>query len=142
MISACRKNEAAVVLDDYDNFLLLANADRIPRPDKAVVKASRHIIAHESDVPILLSAIESRPDWLLTHNTQHFTEEVAQATCLRIATPIEFIRHMALAIQEYRRYQRFSDGFPCSSQYWDASTPASNTSARSWLTSTPIGAVG
>ena len=28
---------------------------------------------HEADVPVLLSAMAAKPDWLLTHNTKHFT---------------------------------------------------------------------
>jgi len=38
---------------------------------------------------LLLSAIHSRPDWLLTHNRDHFTPAVARRTRLRIATPAE-----------------------------------------------------
>ncbi len=45
------------------------------------------LIKCESDVPVLLSAMASKPDWLLTHNTRHFTKAVAQRTALRIATP-------------------------------------------------------
>jgi hypothetical protein len=48
-----------------------------------------------ADVPVLLSAIASKPDWLLTHNTKHFTNAVAQRTGLRIATPADFFRILA-----------------------------------------------
>lgn len=51
--------------------------------------------AHDSDVPVLLSAMTRRPDWLLTHNTKHFTKAVAQRTSLHIATPAEFFRALA-----------------------------------------------
>ena len=95
--------ESGVLLDEYEEFLRLAEPERIARPDRALVKDSRHIIAHESDVPVLLSAIQADPDWLLTHNTKHFTEQVAQSTGLRIATPIDFFRQIASAIQESRR---------------------------------------
>ena len=101
--SKLTSSEAGLLLDDYENFLQLANSERLPLPDRVVVKASRRIIAHEADVPVLLSAIDAGPDWLLTHNTRHFTPEVAERTGIRIATPIEFFRHMALAIQESRR---------------------------------------
>jgi hypothetical protein len=37
----------------------------------------------------------SKPDWLLTHNTKHFTKAVAQRTALRIATPAEFFRTLS-----------------------------------------------
>lgn len=37
----------------------------------------------------------SKPDWLLTHNTKHFTKAVAQRTSLRMATPAEFFRALS-----------------------------------------------
>jgi hypothetical protein len=44
---------------------------------------------------VLLSAMAGKPDWLLTHNTKHFTKAVAQRTSLRIATPAEFFRTLS-----------------------------------------------
>jgi hypothetical protein len=35
------------------------------------------------------------PDWLLTHNTAHFTPAVATRTGLRIATPRRFFQTLA-----------------------------------------------
>jgi hypothetical protein len=45
--------------------------------------ANQRLIRHASDVPVLLSAIEAKPDWLLTHNTKHFTQVVAARCGLR-----------------------------------------------------------
>ena len=64
-------------------------------PDKEVVRSSRHLIRHAVDVPVLLSVMSSKPDWLLTHNTKHFTRTVAERATLRIATPAEFSRALA-----------------------------------------------
>jgi hypothetical protein len=47
------------------------------------------------DVRILLSAMACKPDWLLTHNTKHFTQAVAKRAGLRIATPAEFFRTLS-----------------------------------------------
>jgi hypothetical protein len=47
---------------------------------------------HEADVPVLLSAMAARPDWMLTHNVKHITPTVARRNGLRIATPVEFFR--------------------------------------------------
>jgi len=58
-------------------------------------RANRRLIRHEADVPILLSAIQSKPDWLLTNNTKHFNKTVSQRTGLRIATPAEFFRELS-----------------------------------------------
>jgi len=38
--------------------------------------SSRHLIGHAADVPVLLSAMSAKPDWLLKHNTKHFTQAV------------------------------------------------------------------
>ena len=46
-------------------------------------------------MPVLLSAMASKPDRLLTHNTKHFTNVVAQRTALRIATSAEFFRALS-----------------------------------------------
>ena len=62
----------------------------IPYPEAALVRANRALIRHEADVPVLLSAIAAKPDWLLTHNTKHFTQAVAVRCGLRIATPVKF----------------------------------------------------
>ena len=64
----------------------------VPYPEGERVQSNRHLIRHLADVPVLLSAMDSRPDWLLTHNTKHFTRAVAQRTGLRIANPAEFFR--------------------------------------------------
>jgi hypothetical protein len=58
-----------------------------------------HMFRHAANVPILLSAIASKPDWLLTHNTKHFTQAVAKRTGLRIATPAEFFRILSILLR-------------------------------------------
>ena len=67
----------------------------VPYPRPALVHASHRLIRHAADVPVLLSAIASKPDWLLTHNTKHFTPGVAKRTGLRIATPADFFRTLS-----------------------------------------------
>ena len=87
--------DAEKLPDDYRRLIKLSNPQIIPYPDRSVVRSSRHLIRHESDVPVLLSAMASRADWLLTHNTKHFTKAVAQRSGLRIATPAEFFRTLS-----------------------------------------------
>jgi predicted nucleic acid-binding protein len=83
------------LIEDYRHLIRLTNPEPIPYPDKKLVHSSRHLIRHEADVPVLLSAMASKPDWLLTHNTKHFTKAVAHRTALRIATPAEFFRALS-----------------------------------------------
>jgi hypothetical protein len=68
-------------------------------PDATLVAASRHLIRHAADVPLILSAMASKPDWLLTHNTKHFTKAVAERSGVRIAAPVEFFRTLATLVR-------------------------------------------
>lgn len=83
------------LLTDYDRLLELLKPEPVPFPAEAEIRASRHLIRHEADVPVLVSALVARPDWLLTHNVKHFSPAVARRTGLRIATPVEFFRALA-----------------------------------------------
>jgi predicted nucleic acid-binding protein len=86
------------VLDDYARLIALMKPEVVPYPGQEEVKAARHLICHAADVPVLLSAIASRPDWFLTHNTRHFTPAVARRTGLRFGTPVEFFRALSQGI--------------------------------------------
>jgi predicted nucleic acid-binding protein len=87
--------DADQVIEDYRRLIRLTNPEVIPYPDRDLVRSSRHMIRHAADVPVLLSAIASKPDWLLTHKTNYFTKTVAQRTSLRIATPADFFRALS-----------------------------------------------
>jgi predicted nucleic acid-binding protein len=79
----------------YHRLINLTDPESVPYPQASLVHASRHLIRHASDVPVLLSAMASKPDWLLTHNTKHFTPAVAERTSLRIATPADFFKTLS-----------------------------------------------
>jgi len=87
------------LIEDYRRLIKLTNPELVPYPSPDLVGASRHLIRHAADVPVLLSAIASKPDWLLTHNTRHFTKTVAHRTSLRIATPAEFFRKLTILLR-------------------------------------------
>lgn len=87
------------LIENYHRLLELTGAEIVPYPDLTAVRRSRNLIRHEPDVPVLLSAITAQPDWLLSHNTKHFTPAVAQRTGLRIATPIQFFRTLSTLLR-------------------------------------------
>jgi predicted nucleic acid-binding protein len=87
--------DADKLIADYRRLIKLTKPELVPYPDKDLVHSSRSLVRHEANVPVLLSAMASKPDWLLTHNTKHFTKAVAQRTSLRIATPAEFFRTLS-----------------------------------------------
>ncbi|MFN0085889.1 MAG: hypothetical protein ACKVX9_10925 [Blastocatellia bacterium] len=90
--------EAGELLEEYAELIRLARPEIVPYPDEAYVLASRRWIAHEADVPVLLSAMAAKPDWLLTHNAKHFTAEVAKRTGLRIGSPVNFFQQLSQGI--------------------------------------------
>lgn len=92
LLAYAEEHAADWLLTEYDKFLRLARPEEVPYPTRDEVAASRTIIRHAADVPVLPSAVRTRPDWLLTNNTEHFTPTVAARTGLRIADPETFIR--------------------------------------------------
>ena len=91
--------DADQLIEDYRRLIKLTNPEFVPYPDEDLVRSSRHLIRHAPDVPVVLSAMASKPDWLLTHNTKHFTKAVAERTALRIATPAEFFRALSTLLR-------------------------------------------
>lgn len=87
--------EAEELIENYRRLIELIRPESIPYPGADIVQANRHLIRHESDVPVLLSAMAATPDWVLSHNTKHFTQAVAQRIGLRIATPMEFFQTLS-----------------------------------------------
>jgi predicted nucleic acid-binding protein len=87
--------EADKLIENYRRLIGLTSPEIVPYPDLAAVRSARNMIRHEADVPVLVAAIAAQPDWLLSHNTKHFTAAVAQRTGLRIATPTQFFRTLS-----------------------------------------------
>lgn len=87
------------LIEGYRRLVELTSPEIIPYPAPSLVHASRHLIRHAADVPVLLSAMHCKPDWLLTHNTKHFTKAVAERTSLRIATPVQFFRALSALLK-------------------------------------------
>jgi predicted nucleic acid-binding protein len=84
--------EGTRLIDDYDLALRLLSPEPVERVTRDEIIAHRSLIRHTNDVPVLVTAIKARPDWLVTSNTEHFTPEVAARTGLRIVTPHQFLR--------------------------------------------------
>ena len=87
--------EADELIEHYRRLVRLTGPEIVPYPPRELVQSSRHLLRHLADVPVLLSAMGSQPDWLLAHNTKHFTQSVAKGSGLRIATPAEFFRTLS-----------------------------------------------
>jgi predicted nucleic acid-binding protein len=61
----------------------------LENPSPEEVRANLYLISDPYDVPILLSAMQARVDFLVTHNRKHFLDDpqVGEKTGLRIGTP-------------------------------------------------------
>lgn len=84
--------EGGKLIESYQKMLELLDPELLPGLTTDEIRHHRAMIRHGSDVPVLVTAIKSKPDWLITSNTEHFTSEVAAHTGLRIVTPHKFLR--------------------------------------------------
>ena len=65
----------------------IANIIRDPSPQE--IRENLYLISDPNDIPIILSAIRSKADFLVTHDHKHFLDDpkVAELSGLRIGTP-------------------------------------------------------
>jgi len=79
------------IINVYGTLLQLLEPEYVALPSRQEVERHRHLIRHQADVPVLVSALKSSPDWFLTTNTRHFNKQVAMRTQLKISTPQNFV---------------------------------------------------
>jgi hypothetical protein len=79
------------IINVYATLLGLLDPEYVSLPSAQEVERHRHLIRHQPDVPVLVSAIKAAPDWFLTTNIRHFTKQVALRSHLKISTPQNFI---------------------------------------------------
>jgi len=94
---AQNEEEGSRLIDDYALALRLLDPERTERVTREEFNVHRPLIRHLNDVPVLVTAVKARPDWLVTSNTDHFNEEVAARTGLRIVEPSDFLRLCGLS---------------------------------------------
>ena len=57
------------IINVYGILLRLLGPEYVALPSKQEVERHRHLIRHQADVPVLVSALKAAPDWFLTTNT-------------------------------------------------------------------------
>lgn len=92
MIAETERNlarKAPAALPFYRETVRASRIRIVKDPSVAEVAASRNLISHETDVPILVAAMVVKTGCLVTLNRRHFIEdpEVARRSGLRIETP-------------------------------------------------------
>lgn len=76
-------------LPEFRRTLKNADIKIIPNPSAREVKKNLYLISDPQDVPILLSAMKAKVDFLATHNRKHFLDDpkVSENSGLKIGTP-------------------------------------------------------
>jgi hypothetical protein len=91
------RHGAGPALTMYARLLRRLNPERVAAPSLDEIAASRHLIRHAADVPVLVSAVRCAPHFLVTTNTRHFTPDTARRTGLRIISPRLLLDRISLA---------------------------------------------
>ena len=71
------------------NILVRSQLTIIRDPSAEEIKKNLYLISDPNDVPILLSAMKAKVDFLATHNRKHFLDDpkVSEKSGLKIGTP-------------------------------------------------------
>jgi len=89
------------LLGAYTTWRNKASAERWPAPTSSAITQYKNIILpvlrHANDLPPAISAIESRPDWVLSTNDAHWGLALASRTGLRVARPKMFLNYLCSA---------------------------------------------
>jgi hypothetical protein len=89
---------------EVEDLLRLVRLVVWPIPSAQTVEVSMPrllpYVRHLADVAVVVAAIQAAPDWLLSENTRHFNQAVAEATGLKIATPRTFLEWLIGPSQE------------------------------------------
>lgn len=86
--------EAQKIRVGVARWLKIARPVHVPWPTDDELQAHADLFAavrHRNDMPSVTAAVLARPDWVLSTNTEHWNQDLARRTRLRIATPFEFL---------------------------------------------------
>lgn len=91
---------ATTVLKGFEGWLARVQIERIPMPAEEMILAAYPTIMpalrHENDLPAVVTALQARPDWVLSTNAKHWSAELGQRIGLRIVTPQRFLEQLRL----------------------------------------------
>lgn len=89
---------ASTIAQGVSGWLDRVRVERYPMPSEDDIRAHLSDILpalrHINDLPAVVTALQARPDWVLSTNTAHWNERLASRTGLRIATPQAFLMQL------------------------------------------------
>jgi hypothetical protein len=90
-------NEAARLIAGVDGWHLRARPARLPWPSAEELAHHAHLLAavrHDNDMPAVVAAVLAQPDWVLSTNTRHWNQPLADHTGLQVAHPAAFLARL------------------------------------------------
>ena len=93
-----RPDEAREAVEAVDGWLARVRLERRPSPPPEDVQRQftvlLPVLRHLNDLVPVVTALQARPDWVISGNRAHWNDELAARTDLRIATPRDFLRQL------------------------------------------------
>lgn len=95
-----RRNVAGRAVVDLAGWLRRVRLERWPALSPTDVQGYQQallpVLRHVNDLPAVVAAVRTQSDWVISSNREHWGEELAARTGLRIVTPQDFIGRLRL----------------------------------------------
>jgi hypothetical protein len=92
-------DDAQAVAESVAGWMNRVRLERWPLPSADDLEAAAPtilpLLRHVNDLPAVVSAMQARPDWMLSTNAAHWNEALGARIGLRIATPLAFLQRLA-----------------------------------------------
>jgi len=92
------------LFQQFQGWFRRVHLERWPQPSAAAcAEAAQRLLPalrHVNDLPSVVSAMQARPDWVISANPEHWNTELKRRTGLRIVSPNEFLRLLAPQLDE------------------------------------------
>lgn len=89
---------ATTIAQSVSGWLDRVRIERYPMPFPDDIRTQLPtilpVLRHVNDLPAVVTALQAKPDWVISTNTEHWNERLANRTGLRIATPQAFLRQL------------------------------------------------
>lgn len=97
--AAIPSTEASAVAAGVAGWLDRVRLERWPLPSAAEIQMHKPtllpLIRHVNDLGAVVTALQARPDWVISSNRIHWSNELAAQTGLQVVSPAEFLEHLS-----------------------------------------------
>lgn len=89
---------AGAIVEGVAGWLSRVRVERYQFPSEAEIRARLPVVLpvlkHVNDLPAVVSAMQARPDWVISANREHWTDELGERADLRIVSPLGFLQEI------------------------------------------------